>query len=118
MAVERFFLELSPPDEELRCRPHVVVVGGGFAGLKAVQALSGQPVRVTLIDKRNFNLFQPLLYQVATGLVAEADVASPLRLLVGQAANVQVLLGEVVDIDPDAQEVVFNDRHYRYDHLI
>jgi len=118
MAVERFFLELNPPDEELRSRPHVVVVGGGFAGLKAVQALSGQPVRVTLIDKRNFNLFQPLLYQVATGLVAEADVASPLRLLVGQAANVQVLLGEVMDINPDAQEVVFNDLHYRYDHLI
>ena len=118
MAVERFFLELNPPDEELRSRPHVVVVGGGFAGLKAVQALAGQPVRVTLIDKRNFNLFQPLLYQVATGLVAESDVASPLRLLVGQAPNVQILLGEVVDIDPVAQEVVFNDRHYRYDHLI
>ena len=75
MAVERFFLELNPPDEVLRARPHVVVVGGGFAGLKAVQALAGQPVRVTLIDKRNFNLFQPLLYQVATGLVAESDVA-------------------------------------------
>ena len=118
MAVERFFLELNPPDEELRSRPHVVVVGGGFAGLKAVQALAGQPVRVTLIDKRNFNLFQPLLYQVATGLVAESDVASPLRLLVGQAPNVQILLGEVVNIDPVAQEVVFNDRHYRYDHLI
>ena len=118
MAVERFFLELNPPDAELRSRPHVVVVGGGFAGLKAVQALAGQPVRVTLIDKRNFNLFQPLLYQVATGLVAESDVASPLRLLVGQAPNVQILLGEVVDIDPAAQEVVFNDKHYRYDHLI
>ncbi len=118
MAVERFFLELNPPDEVLRNRPHVVVIGGGFAGLKAVQALAGQPVRVTLIDKRNFNLFQPLLYQVATGQVSEADVASPLRLLVGQAPNVQVLLGEVVDLDPVAQEVVFNDRRYRYDHLI
>ena len=118
MAVERFFLELNPPDEELRGRPHVVVIGGGFAGLMAVQALAGQPVRVTLIDKRNFNLFQPLLYQVATGLVSEADVASPLRLLVGQAPNVQILLGEVVDLDPAAQEVVFNDRRYHYDHLI
>ena len=57
----------------------MVIVGGGFAGLKAAQALRGQPVRVTLIDKRNFNLFQPLLYQVAGGLVSEADVASPLR---------------------------------------
>ena len=95
MARERFFLELDPPDSSLKSLPHVVVVGGGFAGLKACHALIGKPVRVTLIDKRNFSLFQPLLYQVATGLVAEGDVASPLRQLVGQAPNVQVLLGEV-----------------------
>jgi NADH dehydrogenase len=118
MAPERFFLELDPPQASLRSLPHVVIVGGGFAGLKAAQALRGQPVRVTLIDKRNFNLFQPLLYQVATGLVAEADVASPLRQLVGSAPNIQILLGEVDDIDPEAREVVFNDRRYRYDHLI
>ncbi len=55
--------------------PHVVIVGGGFAGLKACHVLAGQPVRVTLIDRRNFNLFQPLLYQVASGQVSEADVA-------------------------------------------
>jgi NADH dehydrogenase len=73
---------------------------------------------VTLIDKRNFNLFQPLLYQVASGLVSEADVASPLRQMVGQAANIQILLGEVVDIDADAREVVLNDHRYGYDHLI
>jgi NADH dehydrogenase len=96
----------------------VVIVGGGFAGLKAAHALAGSPVRVTLIDRRNFHLFQPLLYQVATGLVSESDVASPLRQLVGQAPNVQVLMGEVVDLDPEAREVVFNDRRYRYDQLI
>jgi NADH dehydrogenase len=96
----------------------VVVVGGGFAGLKAAHALAGRDMRVTLIDRRNFHLFQPLLYQVATGLVSESDVASPLRQLVGQAPNVQVLMGEVVDLDTEAQEVVFNDRRYRYDHLI
>ncbi|MCT0225280.1 NAD(P)/FAD-dependent oxidoreductase [Synechococcus sp. CS-1328] len=118
MAKERFFLELEPADASLKDCPHVVIVGGGFAGLKAAHVLARQPVRVTLIDKRNFNLFQPLLYQVATGLVSEADVASPLRQMVGQAPNVQVLLGEVVDLDPVAQEVVFNDRRYRYDHLI
>ena len=84
--------------------PHVVVVGGGFAGLKLCHSLSHQPVRVTLIDKRNFNLFQPLLYQVASGLVSAADVASPLRQMVGQAPNVRVLLGEVTDIDPDRCE--------------
>jgi len=71
-----------------------------------------------LIDKRNFNLFQPLLYQVATGLVGQADVASPLRQMVGQAPNVQVLLGEVEEIDVKAKEIVFNERRYAYDHLI
>jgi NADH dehydrogenase len=70
--MERFFLELEPPVEAMRDWPHVVVVGGGFAGLKVCHALARQPVRVTLIDKRNFNLFQPLLYQVASGLVSEA----------------------------------------------
>ena len=118
MTRERFFLELEPPDQRLRALPHVVIVGGGFAGLQACHALINQPVRVTLVDKRNFSLFQPLLYQVATGLVAEADVASPLRQLVGQAPNVQVLLGEVEEIDTQAKQVVFNDRQLAYDHLV
>ncbi|MFN7900455.1 MAG: NAD(P)/FAD-dependent oxidoreductase [Synechococcaceae cyanobacterium] len=118
MAPERFFLELTPPEASLRQLPHVVIVGGGFAGLKACHALIGQPVRVTLIDKRNFNLFQPLLYQVASGLVAEADVATPLRRLVGEAPNVQVLLGEVDDIDIEKRELVFNERRYGSDWLI
>ena len=118
MPPERFFLELDPPAEAMRDWPHLVVVGGGFAGLKICHELAGKPVRVTLIDKRNFNLFQPLLYQVASGLVSEADVASPLRQMVGQAPNIQILLGEVVDIDPEHKQVVFNGHHYGYDHLI
>lgn len=116
--MERFFLELDPPEAAMRSWPHVVVVGGGFAGLKVCHGLTRQPVRVTLIDKRNFNLFQPLLYQVASGLVSEADVASPLRQMVGDAPNIQILLGEVVDIDPAARQVVFNGQHYSYDQLI
>jgi NADH dehydrogenase len=116
--MERFFLELDPPEAAMRSWPHVVVVGGGFAGLKVCNALARQPVRVTLIDKRNFNLFQPLLYQVASGLVSEADVASPLRQMVGDAPNIQILLGEVVDIDPAERQVVFNGQHYSYDQLI
>ena len=116
--MERFFLELDPPEEAMRCWPHVVVVGGGFAGLKICHRLARQPVRVTLIDKRNFNLFQPLLYQVASGLVSEADVASPLRQMVGNAPNIQILLGEVVDIDPGARQVVLNGQHLAYDQLI
>ncbi len=118
MASERFFLELTPPSELLREAPHVVIVGGGFAGLKAAHVLAGKTVRVTLIDRRNFNLFQPLLYQVASGLVSQTDVASPLRHLVGQAPNVQVLMGEVEDLDVDQKELIFNNRRYRYDHLI
>jgi len=95
MAHERFFLELSPPADMLREAPHVVIVGGGFAGLRAAHVLAGKAIRVTLIDRCNFNLFQPLLYQVASGLVSQTDVASPLRHLVGQAPNVQILLGEL-----------------------
>ena len=118
MAPERFFLELEPPAGTQPDWPHVVIVGGGFAGLRATHRLIGKPVRVTLIDKRNFNLFQPLLYQVATGLVGQADVASPLRQMVGNAPNVQILLGEVEELDVEAREIVFNERRYKYDHLI
>ena len=118
MAPERFFLELDPPEATQASWPHVVIVGGGFAGLRATHRLIGKPVRVTLIDKRNFNLFQPLLYQVATGLVGQADVASPLRQMIGDAPNVQVLLGEVDEINVNDKEIVFNERRYAYDHLI
>ena len=69
-----FFLELEPPEERLRHAPLVVIVGGGFAGVRACKALANADVRVTLIDKRNFNLFQPLLYQVATGLVSRLSL--------------------------------------------
>ncbi len=118
MTSERFFLELQPPQERMKTWPHVVIVGGGFAGIKAARRLAGQPVRVTLIDKRNFNLFQPMLYQVAAGLVGEADISIPLRQLFAKDENVQVLLGEVVDLDPEEKCIVFNDSHLRYDHLI
>ena len=74
MAGSHFFLELEPPEECLRHAPHVVIVGGGFAGVHACKALANADVRITLIDKRNFNLFQPLLYQVSTGLVSRGDL--------------------------------------------
>jgi NADH dehydrogenase len=118
MTSERFFLELDPPQERMKSWPHVVIVGGGFAGIKAARRLAGKPVRVTLVDKRNFNLFQPMLYQVAAGLVAEADISIPLRQLFARDENVQVLLGEVVDLDTTGRTIVFNDSHLRYDHLI
>ena len=118
MTSERFFLELEPPQERMKQWPHVVIVGGGFAGIKAARRLAGQSVRVTLVDKRNFNLFQPMLYQVAAGLVAEADISIPLRQLFAKDKNVQVLLGEVVDLDSAGKTILFNGSHLRYDHLI
>ncbi len=118
MAGEHFFLELEPPEERLRRAPHVVIVGGGFAGIHACKALKDADVRITLIDKRNFNLFQPLLYQVSTGLVSRGDVATPLRELVGTQRNVQVLLGEVTAIQPEGKQIIFNGKACSYDHLV
>src|SRR5437870_7440370 len=79
--------------------PHVVIVGGGFGGLYAALALAGQPVRVTLLDRRNHHLFQPLLYQVATAPLNPSDIASPLRSMLRRAANITVLLAEVASVD-------------------
>ncbi|MEC9451948.1 MAG: NAD(P)/FAD-dependent oxidoreductase, partial [Cyanobacteriota bacterium] len=118
MGKEHFFLELEPPEERLRRAPHVVIIGGGFAGVRACKALANREVRVTLIDKRNFNLFQPLLYQVATGLVSKGDVATPLRQLVGRQFNVQVLLGEVTQLNPQDKQIVFNNKSLSYDYLV
>ena len=118
MAGDHFFLELEPPEEHLRSAPHVVIVGGGFAGVHACKALKNVNVRISLIDKRNFNLFQPLLYQVSTGLVSRGDVATPLRELVGTQRNVQVLLGEVTQVNPEGQQIVFNGKALSYDYLV
>ena len=104
--------------EQLNQSPHVVIVGGGFGGLYAAKALGRASVKVTLIDKRNFHLFQPLLYQVATGTVSPADIASPLRAVLSRHKNTQVLLGEVVDLDPEQQKVILRDEELAYDTLI
>ena len=99
--------------------PHVVIVGGGFGGLYAAKSLKNAPVRVTLIDKRNFHLFQPLLYQVATGTLSPADIASPLRVVLSKHKNTKVLLDKVVDIDPEAKKVYLEDRDaISYDALV
>ncbi len=86
-------------------RPHVVIVGGGFAGLWAARALSGAPVRITLVDRENHHLFQPLLYQVATAGLSSPDIAAPLRHILRNQPNVEVRLGEVTDIDIRARRV-------------
>lgn len=99
-------------------RHRVVIVGGGFGGLYAAQAFNRVPVQVTLIDKRNFHLFQPLLYQVATGSVSPADISSPLRLVLRQHRNTRVVLDRVIDIDPEQKLVVLPDGTLPYDTLI
>src|SRR5688572_16329616 len=83
----------------LRHRHRVAIVGGGFGGLFAAQRLARTDVDVTLIDRTNHHLFQPLLYQVATGLLSEGDIAPPLREVLRKQRNVSVVLGEVADID-------------------
>ena len=97
----------------------VIILGGGFGGLKAAQKLKRAPVQATLIDRRNFHLFQPLLYQVATGSLSPGEIAAPLRGVLSRQKNTQVLLGEAVDIDPDAKRVILRDgASFPYDSLI
>ncbi len=96
----------------------VVIVGGGFGGLYAAKALSRASVEVTLIDKRNFHLFQPLLYQVATGTLSPADISSPLRAILSDSKNTQVLMDEVIDLDPSRQNILLRGRELHYDTLI
>lgn len=97
----------------------VLILGGGFSGLYAAQALKHAPVDVTLLDRRNFHLFQPLLYQVATGSLSPGEIAAPLRGILSKQKNTRVLLGEAVDIDPMAKKVRLKDgESIEYDSLI
>jgi NADH:ubiquinone reductase (H+-translocating) len=97
----------------------VVILGGGFGGLYAVRALRRAPVDITLIDKRNFHLFQPLLYQVATGSLSPAEISAPLRGILSRQKNVRVLLGEAASIDPKACRASLCDgASFDYDSLI
>ena len=100
-------------------RSKVIIIGGGFGGLSAAQALKSAPVEVTLIDRRNYHLFQPLLYQVATGSLSPGEIAAPLRGILGRQKNTRVLLGEVEHIDPVAKRVLLADgASLEYDSLI
>src|SRR5262245_7282131 len=96
----------------------VVVVGGGFGGLNVVRGLRRAPVQVTLIDRRNFHLFQPLLYQVATGGLSPANIAAPLRAVFKRQANADVVLGAVIQIDAADKKVILVDGEIAYDTLV
>jgi NADH dehydrogenase len=96
-----------------------VILGGGFGGLSAAQALKRAPVQVTLLDRRNFHLFQPLLYQVATGSLSPGEIAAPLRSVLRKQKNTEVLLGEAADIDPHKNLLTLSDgAQFEYDSLI
>jgi NADH dehydrogenase len=97
---------------------HVVIIGGGFGGLYAAKALQNVPVEVTLIDRRNFHLFQPLLYQVATGGLSPGDICSPLRAVLSNCKNINVLMTEATDIFPEQRQVVLKKGTLGYDTLV
>jgi len=99
--------------------PHIVVIGGGFAGLWCTRALARAPVRVTLIDRANHHLFQPLLYQVATAGLSAPDIAAPLRHILRSQRNVTVLMGEVSGIDLATKQVTLaSGEAIGYDQLL
>jgi NADH dehydrogenase len=106
----------KPPEQ--KSPHHVVIIGGGFGGLYAVRTLKKAPVRVTLVDRRNFHLFQPLLYQVATGILGPGEITAPLRHILRKQKNAAVLLGEVVDFDPESRRVILADGVIDYDTLV
>src|SRR6059058_166393 len=99
-------------------KPHVVIVGAGFGGLEAAKKLACKDVRVTVIDRTNYHLFQPLLYQVATAALSPADIAAPVRAVLSKSKNVEVILAEVQSVDVDAKKIKTTDTEIGYDFLI
>ena len=108
---------MDKPSEQ-KSTHHVVIIGGGFGGLYAARTLNKAPVRVTLVDRRNFHLFQPLLYQVATGILGPGEITAPLRHILRKQKNAAVLLGEVVGFEPSRRRVILADGNIDYDTLI
>ena len=109
-------MEVSP--QTTSSNPKVVIIGGGFGGLYASRALANQSVDVTLIDRTNHHLFQPLLYQVATAMLSPADIAQPIRAILKEAKNIRVVMGRVESIDTSARVVHTHGSQYPYQYLI
>src|SRR5881394_4572807 len=101
-----------------RKQPRVIVVGAGFGGLEAAKKLACQDLQLTVIDRTNYHLFQPLLYQVATAALSPADIAAPVRAILSKCKNVEVILAEVESVDVEARKVRTKERVFDYDYLI
>src|SRR3989441_4480693 len=102
----------------MNSKPHVIIIGAGFGGLEAAKKLACQDVRVTVIDRTNHHLFQPLLYQVATASLSPADISAPIRGVLGNQGNTEVILAEVTGVDVPGQRVLMHDRSLPYDYLV
>jgi len=109
---------VSASKQPTTIKPRVVIVGAGFGGLRAAQGLRNAPVDVTVIDRNNHHLFQPLLYQVATAGLSPADICAPIRGILKRQANTSVILGEVTGVDLQEQRVLMHDKAVPYDYLI
>src|ERR1041385_5718250 len=98
--------------------PQVIIIGAGFGGLEAAKKLACKDVSVTVIDRTNYHLFQPLLYQVATAALSPADIAAPIRAILSTCRNVEVVLAEVQSVDVNMRVVHARDLNVQYDYLI
>lgn len=116
MAVNTENTSLLTSDTE--ALPHVLIIGGGFGGLEVAKSLSKSKCRVTLVDRRNHHVFQPLLYQVATAALSPAEIASPIRNILRGVKNCRVVLGEVDSVDLNSGRVIIRDVAVRYDYLV
>src|SRR3954452_3519544 len=105
-------------DSDQKILPRVVIVGAGFGGLEAAKHLGNEPVCVTVIDRTNYHLFQPLLYQVATAALSPADIAAPVRGILSKCRNMEVILAEVQAVDVAAKKVKTGEVELAYDYLI
>lgn len=118
-ALARYFSQLDgKPAVSLSGTPRVVIIGGGFGGLACARALARCPAQVTVIDRRNYHLFQPLLYQVATASLSSADIATPFRAILRDQFNTTVLMERVNGVDTANRRVLFGDRSVPYDYLV